>query len=77
LVLFDIDGTLISPGDGAKVALSKTIFNNFGIEVKVTYENTAGKTDRWIMKDILINAGIDEKYIDGKMNKVINDYWAN
>jgi len=74
LVLFDIDGTLINPGDGAKVSLSKTIFNNFGVEVKVTYENTAGKTDRWIMKDILISAGIDEKYINGKMDKVINDY---
>ena len=74
LVLFDIDGTLIYPGNGAKRALSKTIFNNFKVKVKVTYENTAGKTDRWIIKDILIGAGIEQNLVDEKIDKILDDY---
>jgi len=74
LVLFDIDGTLIHPGNGAKRALTKAIFKNFGIKIKVTYENTAGKTDRWIIKDILLESGIEQNLIDEKMGKIIDDY---
>ncbi len=74
LVLFDIDGTLIHPGNGAKRALSKTILKNFGIKIKVTYENTAGKTDRWIIKDILLESGVEQNIIDEKMGKIIDDY---
>jgi len=74
LVLFDIDGTLIYPGNGAKRALSKTIFNNFKVKIKITYENTAGKTDRWIIRDILIGAGIEQNLIDEKIDKILDDY---
>ena len=74
LVLFDIDGTMIYPGNGAKRALSKVIFKQFGIKVNVTYGNTAGRTDRWIIKDIVKRAGVNNCLIDEKMNDVINDY---
>ncbi len=74
LILFDIDGTLIYPGNGAKNALKKTIYKNFGINPKVTYNNTAGKTDRWIMRDILKEAGIDQKIIKDKMEDITADY---
>ncbi len=74
LVLFDIDGTLIYPGKGARIALKKSIYKNFGINVKVTYNNTAGKTDRWIVQDVLKEAGIEQNLIKNKMSDISADY---
>lgn len=76
LVLFDIDGTMISSGSGARRSLKKAMMKNTGISVKPTYDNTAGRTDRWIVRNFLEEAGKDNEYIENKLDSIFSDYVA-
>ncbi|MFC1558710.1 HAD family hydrolase [candidate division KSB1 bacterium] len=76
LVLFDIDGTMISSGSGARRSLKKAMMKNTGISVKPTYDNTAGRTDRWIVRNFLQEAGKDNEYIENKIDDIFRDYIA-
>ena len=67
LYLFDIDGTLISPGPSARKAINQAIENFTGVPPNLQIKDVAGLTDRLIVKNAL---GKNE--IDGDMKEVIN-----
>ena len=57
LFLFDIDGTLISPGAISRGLLSKAISKKTGKSVELGYNDVAGFTDRSITRNALIKLG--------------------
>lgn len=73
LFLFDIDGTLISPGPAARKAINKAIENFTGLPPNLQIEDVAGLTDRLIVKNALIKAG-QEKDITAAMDGIIDNY---
>ncbi len=73
LFLFDIDGTLISPGPSARKAINQAIENFTGIPPNLHIKDVAGMTDRLIVKNAILKAGkvgISPEVI----NKIVNDY---
>jgi phosphoglycolate phosphatase len=52
LILWDIDGTLISSGGAGMRALRTGLSNAFGISDLLEDIDYAGRTDRWIMRQI-------------------------
>lgn len=57
LFLFDIDGTLISPGPTARKAISEAIENYTGELPHLQIKDVAGLTDRLIVKNALQKSG--------------------
>jgi phosphoglycolate phosphatase-like HAD superfamily hydrolase len=68
LYLFDIDGTLISPGPSARKAINQAIENFTGVPPNLQIKDVAGLTDRLIVKNALGKRGID-----GDMTDIITD----
>jgi len=73
LYLFDIDGTLISPGPSARKAINQAIENFTGIPPNLQIKDVAGLTDRLIVKNTLRKNGTDGD-ITEVINNIINDY---
>jgi len=57
LALFDIDGTILSPGSGARKSLSQAIAEFFDEPVEIKAGDCAGKTDPLIIANLLEKAG--------------------
>jgi phosphoglycolate phosphatase len=52
LLLWDIDGTLIASGGAGMRALTVALRNVFGIEGSLADIDFAGRTDRWIIREV-------------------------
>jgi phosphoglycolate phosphatase len=52
LLLWDIDGTLLSTGGAGMKALASAVHRVFGIGESIDDIDFAGRTDRWIMRQI-------------------------
>lgn len=63
LALFDIDGTLLHPGTGARKSLSQAIFEETKQEFTLQPGDCAGKTDPIIITGLLSRGGCTEKEI--------------
>jgi phosphoglycolate phosphatase len=72
LFLFDIDGTLISPGPSARKAINKAIENFTGVPPNLQIKDVAGLTDRIIVRNALIKSGTDDK--TEIITDIVNDY---
>lgn len=64
LVLFDIDGTLLSAGGISARALNATLIEAFGTEGDASSYDYSGKTDPQIVRDLMRGAGFPEAEID-------------
>ena len=73
LYLFDIDGTLISPGPAARKSINQAIENYTGTPPHLQFKDVAGMTDRLIVKNALIKAGKDASSSE-RINIVVGDY---
>ncbi len=73
LFLFDIDGTLISPGPSARKAINKAIEKFTGIPPNLQIKDVAGMTDRLIVKNALVKHGMNGNPTE-VINNIINDY---
>ena len=73
LFLFDIDGTLLSPGPSARNAINHAIGNFTGIPPNLQIKDVAGLTDRLIVKNALNKSGTDGDTTE-VINGIINDY---
>ena len=74
LFLFDIDGTLISPGNVARKLLDKIIVRNFGQSPNLTYDDVAGSTDPLIVERALAKIGIKNREISNGVKTIIDQY---
>ena len=57
LFLFDIDGTIISPGNVGRKLLDKIFLDNFHRSPNLKYEDVAGSTDPIIVEKGLLKIG--------------------
>jgi phosphoglycolate phosphatase-like HAD superfamily hydrolase len=60
IVLFDIDGTLISSGGAGKAALEKALAEEFGITHLIEKLQLSGRTDRAIIGDLFRLHALDD-----------------
>lgn len=58
LLLWDIDGTLIASGGAGMRALTRSLQQVFGIEHSLEDIDFAGRTDRWIMRQVFAKCGL-------------------
>ena len=63
LVLFDIDGTLITSGGTGRRAIARALSDYCGVEIDMTRVQLGGRTDPAIVRDILRLSGVEEERI--------------
>lgn len=76
LVLFDIDGTLLSAGKVSRQALVEALEPMFGTAGPVYGYEYAGKTDPQIVRELLRAAGVDEGTIARRLPEALAAYHA-
>ncbi|HSD27596.1 MAG TPA: HAD family hydrolase [Vicinamibacteria bacterium] len=76
LVLFDIDGTLLSAGGVSARAMEEALVAAFGTDGPAREYDYSGKTDPQIVRDLMREAGFADVEIDGRMAAVLADYRA-
>ena len=72
LVLYDIDGTLITAGGAGTRSLNRAFQRLFGVEEAFKSVPMAGKTDPQIMREGMKLHGLD--HLDGNVDKMIEKY---
>ena len=75
LVLFDIDGTLLSSEGAGTRAMRAALVELFGTSGDPAYRYD-GKTDRQIVRDLMRAHGHDDAYIDERMDALFELYLA-
>jgi phosphoglycolate phosphatase len=73
LVLFDIDGTLLSSEGMGRAAMRRALGETFGSPGNPAYRYD-GKTDKQIVRDVMRLEGHSDLDIDAKMEKLIDVY---
>ena len=74
LVLFDIDGTLIHPGSGARKSMLQAIKQEIQKDIKIEPGFFAGKTDILILSELLQKAGYSENDIPSLRESILKSY---
>jgi phosphoglycolate phosphatase-like HAD superfamily hydrolase len=74
LVLFDIDGTLLSAGGVSSRAMADALVDAFGTAGAADAYDYSGKTDPQIVRDLMRGAGVRDAEIDARMSAVLADY---
>jgi phosphoglycolate phosphatase len=72
LLLFDIDGTLVSTGGAGVVALKRVIEKRYGVKDDLDDIEIAGRTDSGIAASILKKYGTNEA--DGNVTRFLDEY---
>ncbi|MFN8666597.1 MAG: haloacid dehalogenase-like hydrolase [Gemmatimonadaceae bacterium] len=75
LVLFDIDGTILSTEGAGRRAMEAALVSAFGTPGASTYRYD-GKTDRQIVRELMREAGMDDAAIDARLPGILDDYLA-
>jgi phosphoglycolate phosphatase len=73
LVLFDIDGTIMSSGRAGRDAMEHALQTVFGTPGDASYWYD-GKTDKQIVRELMHLEGHDDEYIDQHMDTVVQVY---
>ncbi len=73
LFLFDIDGTIISPGNVARKLLDKIVLDSFKQSPNLHYDDVAGSTDPIIVETALLRIG-EKEPLSQSINFVLNLY---
>ncbi len=74
LVLFDIDGTLISTGGRAGQALLRALEETYGLLPEASGYSFAGKTDPQIMRELLTAGGVAATAIEEYREQALAKY---
>jgi phosphoglycolate phosphatase len=71
LLLLDIDGTLVRGAtDAHQRSLEEAIRDVFGAAPSTPPTDVAGRTDRWIMRDMLSREPVDASEVDERMDEL-------
>lgn len=74
LVLFDIDGTILSTRGVAATAIRDALVEGFGTAGPVDSFPFMGKTDPQILRELLLAAGVAPARIAGGLDRAVNRY---
>lgn len=75
LVLFDIDGTILSTEGAGRRAMEGALVSAFGTPGASTYRYD-GKTDMQIVRELMREAGLDDAAIDARLPDILDEYLA-
>jgi phosphoglycolate phosphatase len=73
LVLFDIDGTILSTEGAGRRAMEGALLSAFGKPGSSTYRYD-GKTDMQIVRELMRDEGMDDDAIESRLHEVLDDY---
>jgi len=73
LVLFDIDGTILWSDGAGRRAMQRALTTAFGSSGNEHYRYD-GKTDRQIVRDLMLAEGHENSIIDERMQALLDDY---
>ncbi|HPV76283.1 MAG TPA: hypothetical protein PLX31_15370, partial [Gemmatimonadaceae bacterium] len=73
LVLFDIDGTILSTEGAGRRAMEGALVSAFGTPGAPGYRYD-GKTDVQIVRELMREAGMDDSAIEARLPQVLDDY---
>ena len=79
LILWDIDGTLITSGGAGERALVAALKAGFGLDGSLTWLDYSGRTDAWIAHEVLRHHGLPETpeniqlYLDGYLHALATE----
>ncbi len=76
LILFDIDGTLLSTGGAAREAFHAALLEVYGTAGPIDAHSFAGKTDPQIARELLSAAGLRDAEIDAGLDRLWAGYLA-
>lgn len=76
LILFDIDGTLLSAGGAPRRAFRRALVEYFGTEGDAATGSFAGKTDPQILYELMGAAGFADDHIDERVADFFDHYLA-
>jgi phosphoglycolate phosphatase len=74
LILFDVDGTLLSTNGHAGEALGMALHETFGTKGPIEHYSWAGKTDPQIVYELLASAGISRAEVTPKLPEIFERY---
>jgi phosphoglycolate phosphatase-like HAD superfamily hydrolase len=74
LLLFDIDGTLLSTGRSARDAFHAALLEVYGSAGPIESHSFAGKTDPQIARELLTLAGLSDGVIDAGFERLWSGY---
>lgn len=74
LVLFDIDGTLMTTGNVARQAITDAMMEVFGSAGSVAKTSFSGKTDPQIVHEIMTELGISDDEIRARLSESLGRY---
>lgn len=74
LILFDIDGTLLSAGGAPRRAFRRALAEAFGTEGAAAAADFSGKTDPQIVHELMRAAGFDDIHIAERIGGVFRHY---
>ncbi len=76
ILLFDIDGTLLSTGGAGQIAMERALAAEFDVPMPMDNIPTAGRTDRGIENDVFQRYGIDfsdanrQRFMEGYLQRL-------
>lgn len=76
LILFDIDGTLLSARGAPRRAFERALIEVYGTAGPIATHSFNGKTDPQITRELLHAAGLDDAVIDRGMSRLWSVYLA-
>ncbi|CAN5762797.1 HAD hydrolase-like protein [soil metagenome] len=74
LVLFDIDGTLLSADGAPRRAFTRAMLEVYGTTGPIAKHSFGGKTDPQIARELLNLAGLDDDAVDGGLQQLWTAY---
>lgn len=74
LILFDIDGTLLSAGGAPRRAFRQALAEQFGTEGEAATDDFSGKTDPQIVYDLMRAAGFADDHIGERIAAFFDHY---
>jgi phosphoglycolate phosphatase len=79
LILWDIDGTLITSGGAGERALIAALKTGFGLDGSLNWLEYSGRTDAWIAHEVLRHYGLPEtpeniqRYLEGYLHALVTE----
>lgn len=73
LVLFDIDGTILSSSGAGRVAMERALTKTFGTPGDPSYHYD-GKTDKQIIRESMHLAGFSDADIEARIDRTVHHY---
>lgn len=74
LILFDIDGTLLSTNGAARRAFERALIDVYGTAGPIDSHQFDGKTDPQIARELMRGAGLQDRDIDARLSDLFRRY---